>query len=100
MPKAMISQPMGGIDELSTQMTRSNATQALNLQGYEVIDSYFAEEAPEGVNRGLWYLAKSLDALAQCTVLYCCRDWKNAKGCVLEHESAKAYGIEIQYEPE
>lgn len=35
----------------------------------EVLDSYFTEDEPEGVNSGLWWLGKSIELLAQEDVL-------------------------------
>ena len=29
---------------------------------------------------------------------YFCKGWENARGCKIEHEAAKAYGLEIIYE--
>ena len=45
----------------------------------------------------LKYLAKSIELLADADLLLCIGDWKNARGCKIEHECAKQYGIQIQY---
>lgn len=29
---------------------------------------------------------------------YFCKGWENTRGCRIEHEAAKAYGLEIIYE--
>ena len=59
----------------------------------EVIDSFF-ENAPVGA-KPLWFLGKSLELLADADVAYFAAGWEEARGCVIEHDSAIAYGIDI-----
>lgn len=58
----------------------------------EVIDSFF-EKAPVGA-KPLWFLGKSLELLAYADVVYFASGWKEARGCIIEHDSAIAYGID------
>ena len=44
-------------------------------RGYEIVNTLFTDE---------WYSF--------------CKGWENARGCRIEHEAAKAYGLEIIYE--
>ena len=46
----------------------------------------------------LCFLAKSLECMSACHAVYFCRGWENARGCRIEHEAAKAYGLTIIYE--
>ena len=46
----------------------------------------------------LCFLAKSLENMSLCHAAYFCKGWENARGCRIEHEAAKAYGLEIIYE--
>lgn len=46
----------------------------------------------------LCFLAKSLENMSKCHVAYFCKGWQTARGCRIEHEAAKAYGIAIIYE--
>ena len=39
----------------------------------------------------------NIEILADADLLLCIGDWKNARGCKIEHECAKQYGIQIQY---
>lgn len=106
MKKAMLSQPMHGIDRDEIVAARNRAIEALEGQGYKVVNTLFMDEfySPEqmtarGVeNVPLCYLAKSLESMSKCHVAYFCRGWENARGCRIEHEAAKAYGLEILYE--
>lgn len=58
----------------------------------EVIDSFF-EKAPVGA-KPLWFLGKSLEVLSDADVAYFASGWKEARGCIIEHDSAIAYGID------
>lgn len=59
----------------------------------EVIDSFF-EKAPVGA-KPLWFLGKSLELLADADVAYFASGQKEARGCIIEHDSAIAYGIYV-----
>ena len=62
----------------------------------ELIDS-FIEDYPGEINKHIpvYYLGKSIDFLSQADIAYFGGDWRNARGCKIEHEIAKQYGIEI-----
>ena len=104
--KAMLSQPMAGKTNEEIVATREKAIKALTLKGYEVVNTLFTDEwyNPENMEkRGvvqipLCFLAKSLENMSLCHAAYFCKGWENARGCRIEHEAAKAYGLEIIYE--
>ena len=104
--KAMLSQPMATKTEEEIIETRERAIQKLEEMGYEVVNTLFTDEwySIESMNkRGvenvpLCFLAKSLENMSLCSAVYFCKDWENARGCKIEHEVAKAYGIKIIYE--
>ncbi len=104
--KAMLSQPMAGKSDEEITATRERAIAALEGMGYEVvntlfIDEWYSKESMEKrgvVNIPLCFLAKSLENMSLCHVAYFCKGWENARGCRIEHEAAKAYGLEILYE--
>lgn len=104
--KAMIYQPMGGKTDKEINATRERAIQALEAQGYEVVNTLFTVqwysqkkmEERGVVNRPLWFLAKSLENMSLCHAAYFCKGWEKARGCRIEHEAAVAYGLEIIYE--
>lgn len=103
MKKAMISQPMHGKSEDEIIKVRENATEFLESQGYEVVDTYFEGEwCSDGVltlnginNKPLWFLAKSLDMMSKCDLVYLCKGWEKSRGCRLENEAALAYDIPL-----
>lgn len=104
--KAMLSQPMAGKTDEEIVTTRDRAIAALNAAGYEVVNTLFTDEwynKERMEERGvvqipLCFLAKSLDNMSKCHAAYFCKSWENARGCKIEHEVAKAYGLTILYE--
>lgn len=86
--------------------TRERAIAVLKERGYEIINTLFTDEwysqeamKKRGVeNIPLCFLAKSLENMSLCHAAYFCKGWENARGCKIEHEVAKAYGMTIIYE--
>ena len=106
MKKAMLSQPMAGKTEKEIVETRERAIAALKERGYEIVnslctDEWYSDEAMKArgvVQIPLCFLAKSLENMSLCHAAYFCAGWEKARGCRIEHEAAKAYGLEIIYE--
>lgn len=104
--KAMLSQPMAGKTDEEIVGTREKAIKVLNDMGYEVVNTLFTDEwysKEKMEERGvvqipLCFLSKSLDNMSLCHAAYFCKGWENARGCRIEHEAAKAYGLTIIYE--
>ncbi len=108
MKKAMLSQPMAGKSGEEIIATREKAVKELESRGYEVINTLFTDEwysSEKMKERGvvqipLCFLAKSLENMSLCHSVYFCDGWENARGCKIEHDTAKAYGLEMIYEKE
>lgn len=104
--KAMLSQPMAGKTQEEIIAARERAITALEARGYEVVNTLFTSEwySKESmekrgvVNIPLCFLAKSLENMSLCHAAYFCKGWEQARGCRIEHEAAKAYGVKIIYE--
>lgn len=102
----MLSQPMAGKTEKEIIDTRNRAVTELEKRGYEIVNTLFTDEwysQQSMKQRGvvqipLCFLAKSLENMSLCHAAYFCKGWENARGCRIEHEAAKAYGLEIIYE--
>lgn len=99
----MISQPMRGKTDLEIATTRKTATQYLEDKGYEVVNTFlkegFDEMDAEALDKTIYFLAKSIEKMSECQAVYFCQGWEGARGCQIEHEIAKKYGLEIIYEP-
>lgn len=108
MKKAMFSQPMNGKTEDEIVATRERAIKVLKSKGYEIVNTLFTDEwySRESMeSRGvvqipLCFLARSLENMSLCHAAYFYKGWENARGCRIEHEAAKAYGLDIIYEEE
>lgn len=94
MKKLFISQPMRGKSDEEILAERKKVielAQEMIGEPVEVIDSFF-QEAPADA-KPLWFLGKSLELLSGADVAYFAQGWEDARGCVIEHDSALAYGI-------
>lgn len=101
MKKLFISQPMKGKsdEEIFHERKKAiNKAQDSLKAPVEVIDSFF-KSAPVGA-KPLWFLGKSLELLADADVVYFANGWYDARGCKIEHDAAKAYGIPVLYAEE
>lgn len=104
--KAMISQPMRGLTDEQIVSSRDAALKKLDELGYEVVNTLFTDEwySQEKMNeRGvecipLCFLAKSLENMSLCSAAFFAKGWENARGCVIEHDAAVAYGLKVIYE--
>ena len=106
MRKAMLSQPMAGKTEQEIVEVRERAIAALEAKVFEIVntlftDDWYSDQAMKArgvVQIPLCFLAKSLENMSLCHAAYFCKGWEQARGCRIEHEAAKAYGLEIIYE--
>lgn len=106
MLKAMLSQPMADKTHEEIVETRERAIHVLQERGYEIVNTLFTDEcygkeameARGVVQIPLCFLAKSLENMSLCHAAYFCKGWEQARGCRIEHEAAKAYGLKIIYE--
>lgn len=95
--KVMISQPMNNRTEEQVKEERKNIVDKFKEMHIEVINTLFTEEAPQNCNVAVYYLGKSISAMKDIDAIYMCDGWKEARGCKIEHEVAKEYGIKILY---
>ncbi|MDU3411011.1 hypothetical protein [Clostridium sp.] len=98
MKKIFISQPMRGLTDEEILKTREEirlkAEKTIG-EPVELIDS-FISDYPGEINKQIpvWYLGKSIQLLSQADIAYFGGDWRNARGCKIEHEVAIQYGID------
>lgn len=106
MKKAMVSQPMEGKTYEEIMQVRAHAFSVLAGMDYETANTWFTDKcySAENLERfgvancPLFLLAESLGIMSQCHAVYFCKGWEKARGCRVEHEAAKAYGLDIYYE--
>lgn len=96
MKRVFISQPMNGRSDEKIKAEREYLTDKIaefyKQEPVQVIDSFF-EDAPQDA-KPLWFLGKSLELLSTADIAVFAKGWRSARGCMIEHECAVAYGIE------
>lgn len=101
---AMISMPMNGLSDEEVARKYLDVKEYLESLGYAVVNTLFDDVSEDELavvgiaNAPVWYLAKSLDQMSRCDAVYFCKGWRAARGCKIEHEVAKQYGITMLYE--
>ena len=46
-----------------------------------------------------WYMGRDIQVIIEkCDAIYCCDGWENSRGCNVERECAKQYGLKILYQ--
>lgn len=98
--RLFISQPMRGKSDEEIESEREDLI-AIAKAVYagrgevEVIDSFFKGglDVPAGAKAPLYYLSKSLELLATADVAIFAKDWREARGCRIEHECTDGYGV-------
>lgn len=97
MKKIFISQPMKDKTKEQIEKEREQAFSELHKSfgdDFEIIDSVFDFENVENVNKGLYYLSKSLELLSTADYAVFLSGWNKARGCLIEKECCDKYGIE------
>lgn len=102
MKRVFISQPMNGMTKREIIMFRNNAQEDIEtiFAGEDIVYVNPLQNGMEydgitRLNNPLKWLGKSIKKLADADVAYFCYGWKDARGCRIEHQCAKEYGIEI-----
>ena len=99
--KIFISQPMSGKSNDRIRQERQKVIEELGLERtllhVEIIDSIIEEEAPQNTDKPIYYLAKSIELLAQADLIIFMQGWEEARGCRIEHQIAVEYKKDILY---
>ena len=97
MPKmnVFISQPMNGRSTEEIECEREEFVKDLKKylgEDINILDTifHFTEDVPS-----LVYLGRSLEVLAKADLAVFMDNWENARGCRIEHDAAKDYGVPI-----
>ncbi len=94
MIKLFISQPMRGRSDEEITAEREYvklAAERILKEDVMVIDSFFKD----GDMKPLEYLGESLKLLAGADWVWFCKGWEQARGCKIENQCARKYGISI-----
>lgn len=93
-----LSHPMNGLTEEEIFEIRDKAVKHLERKydgkKINVIDNVHHWDAPANAGR-LWHLGESIKMMNEADGVYFCPGWMNAKGCQIEYEVCKTYGLVI-----
>ena len=97
--KIFISQPMmGKSDELIAAERKLIIERVKSMYGndVEILDSLFNDYNTSNIKHPpVAFLGKSLEVLAQADVAFFSSGWKSARGCRIEYDVARLYGIKV-----
>jgi len=85
---------MNGKTEGEIREEREPVIKRLLKDGYEIISTIFPDFISKG-NVPVKYLAKSIECISDADCVYFMEGWQDARGCRVEHQVCKEYGIEI-----
>ena len=95
--RVFISQPMRGKTDTRINKERYNIIEELHRiygEDIEVIDSIL--DIPDA-SSPFEYLGESIKLLSKANVAVFAPDWREARGCRVEHAAAVEYGLKIIY---
>lgn len=99
MKKVYISLPISGRDVEEAKADAEKAKKLLTKNGYEAVSPFdVVPDVPKGMTPSQAYaycMGRDIEALLQCDGIYLCDGHQLSKGCQLEVEAARLYGIEI-----
>lgn len=95
--KVFLSFPMSGksYEELVTE--RNSIINQCKLYFSEntcYIDTVF-DDPDYNYNDPLYYLGRSIEAMADADIVVFAHGWESAKGCLIEKQCASSYGVPI-----
>lgn len=96
MKKIFISQPMRDKTDEQIKSIRETVVKYVSNKyddDVTIIDSFF-ESAPHDA-RPLWFLGKSFELLSTADLAVFVDNWNEYRGCVMENEACKRYGIDF-----
>ena len=96
--KIMISQPMNGKNNEQIEQERKAIVEKLKKMHIDVVNTIFNFELENVINEPVYYLAKSIEAMANVDAVLFMNNWQMARGCLIEHMVAEKYKIKILYE--
>lgn len=102
MKKLFISCPMKGRTEEAIRKSMEQMHKIAEIvfdQKLEVIPTYIEHDPPENVSKALWYLGKSIQMMAEADFYIGVEYSDHFKGCFIENQVAREYGIRSTHIP-
>lgn len=97
--RVMISQPMNGKSNNQIKKEREEVINKFKELHIDVFNTLIEECADPDIyndyHPALFYMAKSIDFMAQVDAVYFMDGWETARGCKIERQICEEYGIMI-----
>lgn len=98
--KVFISQPMRDKTDDEIEQERERAIDSIQEkypdEKIEILDSFFKDAPHEA--KPLWFLGKSFEILSNADLAYFIGDWRQYRGCRMEHAACVEYDIKTMEE--
>ena len=91
--KIFISQPMKNRTAEEITQERNKIAAKWANASVEFINSFFRKPGKNSIDS----LGKSISLMGEADLVVFAPGWENARGCRIEHEVARKYGIQIAY---
>ena len=95
--KVMISQPMKGREDSEIKEERNKIISKFKKMHIDVIDTLFNDNVTGMDKPDVYLLSKSIRSIVEVDAVYFVDGWREARGCRIEHEVCKEYGIKCLY---
>lgn len=94
--RIFLSHKMNGLTDDEVFRIRRRAEKYLRSRygNVTIIDNFHHDNAPTDAGR-LWHLGESIKMMEEADGVYFCPGWMDAKGCQIEYEICKTYGLRI-----
>ena len=104
--KVFISQPMRGKTDEQIRAEREEAVKKIKAlyKNYdvEILDTLFNDsndiKLESQISRSMYYLGKLIQYMRDADLVYFMKNWKDYRGCRVEHYVAEQYGLKMMEE--
>lgn len=101
--KIFISIPMHGREAVDVSRDISIVKDAIRkdipeIEFVDALDTPELDDTNHYYSPRLYYLGNALIKMAECDAVVFCKGWQYARGCRVEHEAAKMYGLDMLYQ--
>lgn len=97
--KVFVSQPMSDLTDIEIISNRNMAIKhlkdLLNTYEFTVVDNL---QMDKDYDYPLEYLATDISMIKDADVVYFLKDWETHRGCIIEFQVAREYGIKMLFE--
>lgn len=95
--KVMISQPMARKHDDDIKNERNKIISKFRDMHIDVVDTFFNDNITGIDKPDVYLLSKSIQAMVEVDAVYFVDGWREARGCRIEHQICKEYGIKCLY---